>query len=88
MAQQPKMTGWKDDPPPMVGEYNASTCYDRDVLRWWNGRTWSSPYWPHWEDCQKRIRRRMAAQSNISIKWRGLVEKPDYPFPPGPLEKP
>jgi hypothetical protein len=89
MAKQPKMTDWSRKKPPMIGEYNASVSRDMFVRRWWNGEYWSSAYWSDYNsEVQQQARRRTKApERQTSIRWRGLIEKPHYPFPPGPLEK-
>jgi hypothetical protein len=89
MTKQSKLTAWSKKKPPMVGEYNASISQDGGVRRWWNGQYWSAPYWPrlHSESVQQARRRLRASEWHASIQWRGLIKKPDYPFPPGPLEK-
>lgn len=32
---------WRSGPPPSLGWWPASLSRDVNVLRWWNGRTWS-----------------------------------------------
>ena len=34
---------WHKGPPPHIGWWNASVCYDLTVWRWWNGKCWSEP---------------------------------------------
>ena len=85
-AKQLKLTDWSRENPQRVGEYNASTVRDPDTLRWWNGKHWSLPYMPRDPEQLKRRCRRDRTRMT-GIEWRGLVEEPHYPFPPGPLGK-
>ena len=32
---------WRDGPPPSQGWWIASTAYNSEILRWWNGECWS-----------------------------------------------
>lgn len=89
MTQQPELTKWSKGKPPMVGEYNASITENPGVRRWWNGEYWSVAYWPGFNSSmeQERRRRTKAPELQRKIQWRGLVDEPHYPFPPGPLEE-
>lgn len=87
-AKKPKLTKWSRKKPQRVGEYNASRVRSTSVLRWWDGEYWSYPYYADTTEHAKRIKRRTRyLKHDNSMEWRGLVEEPHYPFPPGPLEK-
>ena len=36
------MTTWHKGPPPSIGWWPASYYRNPDILRWWNGKVWSS----------------------------------------------
>ena len=36
-----KSKAWRRGTPPIAGWYPASTCGNRNIWRWWNGRHWS-----------------------------------------------
>jgi hypothetical protein len=36
------MTTWHKGPPPSIGWWPASRRRNSDILRWWNGKSWST----------------------------------------------
>lgn len=36
------MTTWHKGPPPSIGWWPASRHRNPDILRWWNGKSWST----------------------------------------------
>lgn len=77
-TKKPKLTKWFDGSkfvPFHVGEYNASMFFDSDLLRWWDGESWSVAYYKTEPECKKCEFRIMKSQS-IHINFRGLAVKP------------
>jgi len=72
----------------MPGEYIASFSRNRELRRWWNGQYWSHSYYDNAPETTKRRARRMPVHRDGLIEWIGLVDKPDYPFPPPDKLKP
>jgi hypothetical protein len=45
------MTTWHKGPPPSIGWWPASSCRDKECLRWWDGKHWGGPCYkgePRW----------------------------------------
>ncbi len=42
------MTTWRKGPPPSIGWWPASNCYNPDAHRWWNGEWWSTVAYPEY----------------------------------------
>ena len=64
---------WKKGPPPHVGWWNASTCKNLSVWRWWNGRCWSGFALDH---ATPKEAATIAARR--SGGWPALIEWTDY----------
>lgn len=71
-----QFTRWfkPSEKPVRVGEYNASMVKDKDILRWWDGSSWSLAYLR--TDYRKTVdicRKSKMHGSNFTIYWRGFT---------------
>lgn len=64
---------WHSGPPPHVGWWNASACYDDDAWRWWNGECWSPSVYAY-----EPIRAVVRAASMHTVFCTGEIEWTDY----------
>lgn len=68
------LTDWQSGPPPMVGEWNASTFEFPTVRRWWDGVGWSACYGK--DDSTKDMAASTKDKNDYPILWRGLSSEP------------
>jgi hypothetical protein len=60
---------WNKGAPPSVGWWPAS-CFDNNqVIRWWNGKYWSTPAYPDWTAIEAADLARFKADSQADILW-------------------
>ena len=76
---KPKLTEWY---PPRIkplanrpGTYNASTNSCDDVLRHWDGKSWSLSWYAQWADYLIELRKNTKTTQR-GIFWRGLATEP------------
>lgn len=73
------LTDWQSGPPPMVGEWNASTQRNIYARRWWNGDAWSVRYFDNSKQITKNGYAALLASDAdrcSGILWRGLSQEP------------
>ena len=75
------LTEWSYGNPELVGEYIASRFGADDCRRWWDGKSWSNPYYKN-ESQEKQNRLASVAtfiKKDLPIEWRGLSKEPILP---------
>lgn len=62
---------WNTIAPTYVGWFNASTEHEPEVLRYWNGASWSAPcYADDFARCSRRARNTRGESQFPDVKWR------------------
>lgn len=60
---------WQKGPPPSIGWWPASAFRDRTILRWWNGRYWSSGVWVYGNESEVASAAKQKGASQKAIEW-------------------
>ncbi len=69
------MTPWTTGRPPKAGWWNASSEFNPEARRYWDGQRWSAPcYVGDSDEIAERARNTRSETPVRSIQWRGLTE--------------
>lgn len=72
------LTDWQSGPPPMVGEYDTLSTYDREPVwrRYWNGEVWSYAFRESYNQFQCNMKASKLQSPHWRPEWRGLSAEP------------
>jgi hypothetical protein len=60
---------WHKGPPPSIGWWPASVCFDTECIRWWDGNKWGDACYANTSVKVAEIRAQRRANYQNSIKW-------------------